>query len=303
MDTPTRTVRDHRWPLLALTGLVIVTVGWWAAALWPLSPATPEWVVRARAACFGSTPSGLPNSGGWILLIGTPPSLLAALLVISGPEVRAALRSVRLTGVGRFTLRAVAVSLVVLSGLAASRVASAYGLTDPWAATEEPGIALPADRLVRSTRAAPPLELVDQHGETTRLADLRGRPVLVTFAFGKCETVCPVLVHNVLAARNDLMDVDPAVLVVTLDPWRDTPSRLSAIAESWGMTGDAHVLGGSVEDVEAALDEWGIERSRDPRTGDINHAVFAHVVDREGRIAFTVAGSAERIVDAVRRID
>lgn len=299
----TDTERAHRWPLLALSAIMVVTVGWWAAALWPLPPATPDWVVRARTACFGSTPSGLPNSGGWVLLIGTPPSMLAALWLISGSELTSALCAVRRARGGQMLLRSAAMMLLVLTGLAGARVAAAKGVTLAWGGASEVTAPPLLAGSLDSARPAPELGLLDQHGEIVHLEEFRGRPVLVTFAYGKCETVCPVLVHNVLAARSELADVDPAVVVMTLDPWRDTPGRLIHIAAEWGMTGDGRVLGGSIETVEAALDRWGVERFRDPRTGEISHASLAYVLDREGRVTSAVTGSSAQIVAAVRRLD
>jgi cytochrome oxidase Cu insertion factor (SCO1/SenC/PrrC family) len=298
---------------LALAGIAMVTVGWWAAALWPLPAATPEWVVRARAACFGSTDSGLPNSGGWILLVGTPLTMVAALVVIAREELRASMREVRRSAAGRWALGLSIATLVVLAALAAGRVASAsgygfgYGTGYPWDSGSGRGGALPAPLaaadLPRSDAAAPHLELIDQHGSTVRLEDFLGRPVLLTFAYGQCATICPVIVHNALRARDEVADMDPVLLVITLDPWRDTPTRLPHIAASWGLSGDARLLGGSVERVESTLDAWAVQRTRDRRTGEIEHASVVHVMDRQGRVAFTATGSAAQIAGALRRLD
>ena len=54
---------------------------------------------------------------------------------------------------------------------------------------------------------------------------LAGRPVVVTFAYAHCTTICPVIVSEVLGARDKLALHKPVVLIVTLDPWRDTPAR------------------------------------------------------------------------------
>ncbi|MEX2572100.1 MAG: SCO family protein [Gemmatimonadota bacterium] len=295
MSTPH--TAQERYALVALGAIVVVTVGWWAAALWPLPAATPEWVLRARAACFGTERSGLPNGGGWILLIGTPLSMLAALAAIAPRELRGGIRWLRSSRSGRGLLVGSALGLVLLAGAAGARVAAAAGVTV--------GNDAPADfagEPRRVSRATPALGLVNQSGATVRLEEFRGRPVIVTFAYGKCETVCPVVVHSVLAARDALTGDDPVVLIVTLDPWRDTVQRLPQIAESWELPSEALVLGGTVERVETVLDAWGIERSRDLRTGEIAHPSIAYVVDREGRIAFVTSGNADQITAAVRRL-
>jgi protein SCO1 len=294
----------ERWAVGALAAILVVTVGWWAGALWPLPPATPEWVVRARAACFGSTESGLPNSGGWILLIGTPVSMTVALLVIAGRELRSGLGAMGRTGARRAGLLATAALLLVLAGAAYERVAAASALPGlPGLRGAEPALAaLPAERLVRLDREAPPLALLDQHGERVGLADFAGRPVLLTFAYGKCETVCPTIVQSVRKAGAELAELDPAVLVVTVDPWRDTPRRLPHVADAWRLGPEARLLGGDVEEVEATLDAWGVERRRDMRTGEVAHPSLVYLIDREGRIAFALTGDPAQIVAAARRL-
>ena len=65
--------RAYRGVALAALGvIVLVTVAWWALALYPAGAATPEWVARTRLVCFGAMPGGLPSAGGWVLLVGEP---------------------------------------------------------------------------------------------------------------------------------------------------------------------------------------------------------------------------------------
>jgi cytochrome oxidase Cu insertion factor (SCO1/SenC/PrrC family) len=61
-------------------------------------------------------------------------------------------------------------------------------------------------------------------------------------------------------------------------------------------------LSGPVPDVEAALDRWGVTRTRDPRSGEITHPQVVYVLDREGRIVFSVTGDADAIAQLVRRL-
>jgi protein SCO1 len=284
----------------ALAAILAITIGWWAAALWPLPPAAPEWVVRARAACFGSTESGLPNAGGWIMLVGTPLTMLAALLIVWGGAVRDSLLALSRTAGGRSALGGGTLLLIICLGAAYARVVTALGLGVVGEATAFSAAAAPLP--ARQDRPAPPLGLVDQLGERIDLERFHGRPVLLTFAYGKCETVCPVIVKNTLAARAEASDIDPVVLVVTLDPWRDTPARLPQLAESWRLPAGAHLLGDEVERVEATLDAWQVARVRNPQNGEIAHPSLVYVIDREGKIAFAVTGNRDHILQALRRL-
>ncbi|HJU87524.1 MAG TPA: SCO family protein, partial [Gemmatimonadota bacterium] len=106
------------------------------------------------------------------------------------------------------------------------------------------------------------------------------------------------LVHEVLLAQRTLRE--PAVIVVTLDPWRDTPSRLRSIEESWEMGNGARVASGPVPQVEAVLDAWGIERSRDSRNGDLVHVPRVFVVDREGIVLYEADPDAALLTELAR---
>jgi protein SCO1 len=159
-----------------------------------------------------------------------------------------------------------------------------------------------AAQLTRVNDTTPALSLTDQSGREVTLESFRGRPVIVTFAFAHCETICPLIVADVLAARRQIDGAAPAVLIVTLDPWRDTAARLPAIARAWGLGEDTHVLSGPADDVERALNRWRVPRTRNPRTGDISHPSIVYVVGADGRIAYVVSGGADAIAAAVRAL-
>jgi protein SCO1/2 len=170
---------------------------------------------------------------------------------------------------------------------------------------------MPPDTYPRLDREAPPLSLVDHRGERLALDALTGRPALVTFAFGNCETICPVIVHDTLAAQeivrrqsaaDDEPDAVPRVVIVSLDPWRDTPARLAHLADHWKLGDDAHVLSGSVAEVEAVLDAWNVARRRDPKTGDVTHPSLVYILDEQGAIAFATRGNTAAMVELLGRI-
>ena len=281
--------------VLGLGFVLAVTVVWWALALWPMPGDAPAWLVRTRLVCFGADVHTLPTRAGWMALIGEPLAMLGALLVVWGREVASGLSDMRRSAAGRFVLRAATLALLLAASAATVRVARV-------SAGDAPLADRAADGATRMDRPAPPLRLVDQRGDTVALEGARGRPAIVAFAFGHCETVCPLVVRDALAAARAASDRRPAVFIVTLDPWRDTPARLAGIAAQWHLAGDAHVLGGSVEAVEATLDAWGVPRTRDPRTGDIIHAGTVYLIDGGGRIAFTVSGGADAIASLVRSL-
>ncbi len=273
--------------LLALTAILGISVSWWALALWPLTTTAPEWLVRTRLACFGDAHNGLPDAGGWVMLIGQPVGMLVALFAVWGDSVAGGLRLLWRSGRGRLTMGAVSAGLLLGVGASAWRVAGVLSAGDP-------AVNVGSARAVRLDTPAPALALTDQRGAAISLSSLRGRPVWLAFAYGHCQTVCPLVVHDLVAARARLPDAAPrpVLLVVTLDPWRDTPDRLPSIAASWNLPDDAHLLGGDVDTVEAVLDAWRVPRARDVSTGEITHTGSVYLIDRNGRLAWVIPGQA-----------
>jgi protein SCO1/2 len=290
--------RPPLWGVAAVVFVLAVTAAWWALALWPAPDEPPAWLLRTRQICFNVGLDGLPDASGWLLLVGQPIGMLAVLLVGWGTAVRRGMAELAARRSGRFATALVLLGLTAGLGAAGVRVASVAG--DGTGPTAVP------HTYPRLDRAAPALDLVDQHGERLALAALRGRPALVTFAFGQCESICPLVVRETLEAQTHLRargpaELIPRVVVVTLDPWRDTPSRLGHLAHHWELRDDAFVLSGEVDAVNRVLDAWQIARQRDPDTGDIAHPPLVYVLDSEARMTYAATGDPEILVQLVER--
>jgi protein SCO1/2 len=282
--------------LIALAAILAITAAWWALALWPAGALEPEWLTRTRAACFGSSRGGLPDAGGWILLLGEPPGMIGVLLAVWGGSLR---RDLRWLGAHRLR-RAIATAGVVVAAVATG--ALGVRVQRAWSQGRVANAA-PTGVPRRVDRQLPPLSLVDQRGARSSLAELRGRPALVTFAFGHCADVCPLIVNDLQAARRRARRPEVPLVVITLDPWRDTPERLPALAAHWALERSDRVLSGSVAEVEAGLDALGIARRRNETTGDVDHATTVLVLDARGRIAWRVDGGSGGVADVLARRD
>jgi len=117
-------MRDERFAFGAFLSWFAITASWWALAFAPL-PVPPEWLATTRAVCFGTLPSGLPDSWGWILLLLAPASMLAFLVAVWGRALGRALAAASRRPVGRTLL--VALAVLLFGGLAdvGGRVAAA----------------------------------------------------------------------------------------------------------------------------------------------------------------------------------
>jgi protein SCO1/2 len=83
------------------------------------------------------------------------------------------------------------------------------------------------------------IPLIDQSGKRTDLAALRGRIVVLADFMTSCQEECPIttgallVVNRALAAAHLLDKV--TIVEVTVDPWRDVPSRLLAYSKTFGV--------------------------------------------------------------------
>ncbi|MCY3808198.1 MAG: SCO family protein [Gemmatimonadetes bacterium] len=309
VDEGTPSPAAVRGAMIGVLALLAITVAWWAFALWPVDGVPPEWLERARAVCFNTGASGLPDASGWLLLIGQPIGMLAVLMVIAGDAVRAGVRRAFASAAG--LLGVAGVVGVLLAGLVLSAVRVVGAPRDAeW--LEAASARVPAS-YPRLDRPLPEVAgLVDQRGEAFDWGRLAGRPALLTFGFGHCATVCPLTVMNAKQVQDRLRAEgrQMELVVITLDPWRDTPARLPALARQFhldaGAEGDgdhigSYLLSGPVEAVNAGLDALQVARERVSDTGEIIHPSLVYLMDGEGTIVYAASGHADLIEELARR--
>ena len=131
---------------------------------------------------------------------------------------------------------------------------------------------------------APEIALTGSSGEQVRLSDFRGKIVLIYFGYTSCPEECPTTLAALRQVRADLGDAaaDVQVLLVTTDPERDTPQRLSDYLSAFDPTFIG--LTGSGSDLEAVYRDYGVTVMDDGET----HSTRVFVVDREGNLVLTL---------------
>ncbi len=135
-----------------------------------------------------------------------------------------------------FTMRG-ALRLLLVTGLAIAAIARAEApaATDPHA-QHRLMMGAEGKRSVASYQA-PDVELVRDDGKTVRFLDELndGRPVVLTFIYTSCTTVCPLLSHTQSQLQSAL-GADAArthLMSVSIDPEQDTPARLREHARTY----------------------------------------------------------------------
>ena len=136
------------------------------------------------------------------------------------------------------------------------------------------------------SRVIKPFNLVDHNGHEVTLANLKGEWQLMFFGFTYCPDICPTTMGVLDRAIADL-DVKPQVVMVSVDPERDTPEALARYVPSFnpnfiGYTGDFENIVGLATNVNVA---FGKVPGREPGTYTMDHAASIIVVDPAGRYA------------------
>jgi cytochrome oxidase Cu insertion factor (SCO1/SenC/PrrC family) len=287
-------------PAAVLLLWLVATLLWWAFAFTPLPSEPPAWLSAARHACFGSADNGLPAAHGWMLLTLGPASFLLGVVALWGRELLPSLARAVRGRVGQSIVVVLALAFA-FEGVWVLRKVEAARAVDTWAhAIPDDGV-LPAD-YPRQAAPAPDFSLVDQNGGTVSLGRLKGRPVVLTFVFAHCQTLCPVVVDTLKQASPE--SGATSVLLVTLDPWRDTPSTLPGIARRWAVPETFHVLSSRrIDEVLRVSAQYGVTSMRDERSGDIAHPGLVFLIDADGRLAYTFSNpSAAWVREGLRRL-
>ena len=277
-------MRPPKLPALVLVLWLGATLSWWGLAFLPVPSTPPEWLTAARVACFGSAEGGLPAPYGWALPVPAPASFLVGILALWGPDLRASVLSLARSPLGASVFALIAVAVIVEGAWVFAKVRAGLAVA-AWDQDAADASALPT-AYPRQSAIAPDFILVDQHGDRVSLGRFKGRSVLVTFVFAHCQTMCPLLVERIKQA---VPSASPSeVLMITLDPWRDTPSSLAALTRRWEVPRNFHVLSSaSVAEVLRVVDAYRVPFDRNEKSGDITHPGLVFLVDAEGRLAYT----------------
>lgn len=177
--------------------------------------------------------------------------------------------------------------------LAVAALAVASAVLGMWLAREprselptlERGVVFP------TPRALPAFALVDQDGAAVGPRQVTGGWTILFFGFTHCPDVCPATLATLAAARRQLADLPaadlPRVVLVSVDPARDTPEALGQYVAFFdstftGVTGDAAEIQRLTEGLGVAV----FETEPDER-GDysVDHTATLFLVNPDGAVA------------------
>jgi protein SCO1/2 len=131
--------------------------------------------------------------------------------------------------------------------------------------------------------------LTAHHGEPVQLSDFREKIVVLYYGYTYCPDVCPTTLSALSLAMDDLKPAEREqlqVLMVSVDPERDTPAVLGEYLSSFDPTFLG--LSGTEQEIATAAESFGIYYEKGPGSVAsgylVDHTATVSVIDKDGRL-------------------
>jgi protein SCO1/2 len=138
---------------------------------------------------------------------------------------------------------------------------------------------------------------------------LRGKVLLLFFSYTHCPDVCPAHLREGAQAFNGLTAEERArvrMILVTVDPWRDTPAKLKDYAAFvspafTGVTGTPEEIARVARTFDATFFK---QEARPDGTYDVGHTERIYLVGPDGKLAAVLGrgATAPGILKTLRKL-
>lgn len=155
------------------------------------------------------------------------------------------------------------------------------------------GLAIPTAGLTDMSLYQLDSEWQDQNGKELNLDSFKGKVQLVTMIYTHCGYACPRIVADLKRIESGLEQYkrdDIGIVLITMDPARDTPERLKAFAESNRLDPKRWTLITSEQDNIRELAALLNMKYKLELDGEISHSNIISVLDADGEIIHQAEG-------------
>ena len=159
--------------------------------------------------------------------------------------------------------------------------------------------------VIQSPETSYDFTLTGGNGDVS-LSDFRGKLVLIYFGYTFCPDICPATLGNVNQALKEIgaKAEDVQLIMVSLDPQRDTPEKLEQYVAHFNPTFIG--ITGTQEQVDTVTSLYGIfyekKEGSEATSYLIDHTATLMVIDREGylKLVFPFGVTADEIADDLK---
>ena len=155
---------------------------------------------------------------------------------------------------------------------------------------------IPVDAPIASsqsmTEVGGPFTLTGTDSKPFSSERLAGKPFALFFGFTHCPDVCPTTLARLARLRTKLGKGDDsfAILLITVDPARDTPAEMARYAKLFGSPVIA--LTGSDAAIARVKKQYGVYSAKVPQEGGdygVDHTASVFLIDQNGKFAATIS--------------
>jgi protein SCO1/2 len=163
--------------------------------------------------------------------------------------------------------------------------------------------ALASGTWLTSPKPLADFELIDEGGGPFTRADLAAVPTLVYFGFTRCPDVCPTTLLKLAQIRRQAALPALRVLLVSIDPERDTPAVLAPYVHAFDP--EFRGVTGAPGEIQRVAGNFGVAVSRVGLPGGdytLDHSAIVFLTDARGIVAvFTPPFDAGALTADLRR--
>ncbi len=136
----------------------------------------------------------------------------------------------------------------------------------------------------------PSFTLIDQRGNAVTEQTFRGQWDMVFFGFTNCPDICPTTLQILANAKRELMaaamQVTPRIVLVSVDPERDTPEIMGKYVDYFG---DGNLgVSGELAELAKLTTALGIYFEKMPADGEnysVNHSAAVLIINPQGEFS------------------
>lgn len=146
-----------------------------------------------------------------------------------------------------------------------------------------------------------------QKEENLKLDHFREKIMITAMIFTHCESACPRIVADMQRIESVLTEKERrqvSFLLISMDPERDTPSRLTEFAEDHKLNSNWTLICSTQDATMEIANVLGV-KTKKLESGGFDHSNIIHVFDQEGVIVNQQIGFAmeqEETLKAIRKL-